>query len=126
MFDEELQEWLIEVMIKSIKNRKNLFYSSEDRGVGKSYTINQLGYILQSLGYIVYILSPFESCLGYFANGRISLHSNNFRGINPIHSVILVDEEERRNMGELIDYCKDIVPIVGFVNFRKSIDKVEK
>jgi hypothetical protein len=123
----EWQEDKYKIFSEVIEQRGNFFFSSEDRNVGKTYLLNELGLELQALGYTVYILTPYPEH-EYFAHGFIYINGDGYRGRLKENTVVLVDEARLYMMDEFLDYCKwRQIPVIGFVNYRRpykpEIDK---
>lgn len=105
-------------MILSIEQKRNLFVSSEYRGVGKTTAINLMCLELQAMGYEVVICS--KSKLDYYASERIDIKNvDSLRGRfrRGEKAVVIVDDVKRSEMDDLIYYLHGIVPIVGYVDF---------
>jgi len=107
-------KYLFDVFLQTIKERDRLFLSLNERGVGKTYVINELGFTLQALEYEPYILT-INPIREYFAVDFI-INVDYLRGIHIEKAVILVDEYDFNKMDEILDYCSCYkIPIVGFV-----------
>lgn len=118
----EKQNLILEEMLYAVQNNKTLLLSSEQRRIGKTFTLNQLGLHLQSLGYKVYILTPHKN-MEYYADRFISLSTKDYIGLLDDKVVIIADESRYIMMSDILDYC-DIknVPVVGYINYMKNRD----
>jgi len=106
-----------------VNKRKNLFFSSKQRGIGKTHIINELGFTLQSLGYKVFVFSPHNTILSYYTNGFVSLidYERTMLGKDKTKTVVLVDEARKDTMVGLVDYFNfHKIPVVGFVIYTSS------
>jgi hypothetical protein len=116
----EQQQKVLDEMLSYIERKENYFLSSEDRAIGKTFTLNELAFTLQALGYKVFVLTPYKEC-EYFADRFISLDLQSYRGRFANNAVIIADEARFEMMEEFLDYCKyRSIPVVGYVNFRRS------
>ena len=117
----EKQQKVFDEILHSIEKKRNYFLSSEDRCIGKTFTLNELAFNLQALGYRVFILTPYQD-QEYFADGFISNYPPSYRGKLDKNTVIIADEARYEMMvDELLDYCDyRHIPIVGYVNFRRK------
>ena len=116
----EFQQEILDNFLEAVVNQTNLIYDSSDRGIGKTYILNELGFNLQALGYKVLILTPFRG-QEYFADRFISNDSLDFRGISN-DTVIIGDEARFFMMADIVDYCRyRKIPIVGYFNLTPSI-----
>lgn len=110
------QQKLFDTLFSAFEKREMCLLSSEDRNIGKTTILRELGLELQSLGYRVHILTPYRHH-EYIGNKFISL-SDDVLGICPKTSVILADEARYCMMGDLVKYCNDRkIPLLGFVNY---------
>ena len=101
----------------TIKEKKNLLYSSHQRAWGKSYILNELGLTLQALGYEVYFFSDYDT-YEFYATKYLS-RSDNIRGINNYKTVLIVDECRHSRLIDVLNYCESReIPVVGFIDFR--------
>lgn len=89
--------------------------SSEQRAWGKSYILNELGFMLQALGYRVFLLT--DCYQDHFAT-NVFTNLNSFRGVSINKLVVIVDEYIYSNMNEILKYCTYFnIPVVGFVDY---------
>lgn len=115
----EKQQTIFDVMLHMVELKQNYLLSSEDRGIGKTITLNELAFTLQALGYEVYLLSPFPH--EFYTDGLFSGYSESYKGRLKNNSVVIVDELRYENMSDFLDYCEyRNVPVIGFVNFNCS------
>jgi hypothetical protein len=113
----EKQQEVLDNFLEAIEQGKNLLLSSENRRIGKTYILNELGFTLQALGYNVFVLTPYKE-QEYYANKFISDGIDRFKGFNREKLVILADEARYLMMDDIMEYCEyRKVPIVGYVNF---------
>ncbi len=112
----EKQQKVFKKLLHSVERKENYFLSSEDRGIGKTFTLNELAFTLQALGYKVYVLTPYPKQV-YYANGIISLDLIDLSGVDD-NTVIIVDGVKFKKMKQLLEYCKlKRFPVVGYVEF---------
>jgi AAA+ ATPase superfamily predicted ATPase len=83
------QQEVFDEILHSIEKKQNYFLSSEDRRIGKTFTLNELAFNLQALGYRVFILTPYQD-QEYFADGFISIYSPSYRGRLDENTVIIL------------------------------------
>lgn len=113
----DVQQKAFDKFLKRIEQKDMLLLSSEERRIGKTTTLNELALTLQALGYIVYVLTPYQK-QEYFAHKFISTDRSNYTNLNVDKLVIIVDEEKRNKMDEIIEYCDfRKIPVVGYVNY---------
>lgn len=116
----EQQQKVFDVMLNMIESKQNYLLSSEDRNIGKTITLNELAFTLQSLGYDVCLLSPYPH--EFYANRFISFNEIDYASKIYDDTIIVADEAKVEMMDELFDYCKNRnIPIVGYVNFYSRI-----
>jgi AAA+ ATPase superfamily predicted ATPase len=126
MLTENLQT-VLEKFLEVIENKQNLLLSSEDRRIGKTYILNELGFTLQALGYKVYILTPYRE-QEYYADKFTSCDAKDFQGLFMDKSVVIADEARYMMMYDIVGYCEyRKIPIVGYVNFDvpRKIESIE-
>jgi hypothetical protein len=117
----EQQQKVFDVMLHMARVRQSYLLSSEDRGIGKSITLNELAFTLQTIGYDVYLLNP-HPVKDYYVNNIIALDSKSYEGLFRENSVVIADESRYEMMDDILEYCKyKKVPIVGYVNFETSL-----
>ena len=110
--------------LHKIEQKENCFFTSEDRNIGKTFTVNELAFTLQSLGYIVFILTPYKN-MEYFAERFISLNKEDYKKLRE-NVVVIADEARFEMMKDFLDYCKyKKIPIVGYVNFTSNKPKYQ-
>lgn len=120
------QQVVFDYFLEKIEERKSCFLSSENRGIGKTFTLNELAFNLQALGYIVYILTPYKN-QEYFAHSFISDSMKELYKIDRDILVIIVDESKYCKLDEIINFCKDYqIPIVGYVDFEFGKIKIKE
>jgi hypothetical protein len=89
-----------------------------DRGWGKTIVINELGLHLQTMGYIVCLLSPI-TCIDYCVS-KIIRKAEDLRGKQIDKLVVLIDEEmiNSKLFLSVENFC-DIyrISMVGFVRY---------
>lgn len=118
----EKQQKACDRLLHSVEKKENNVIFSDQRQIGKTTILNELGFDLQALGYKVFIYTPNKN-QDYYANGFICEGlNNNFRGIKRDCIVVIVDElnrgsmREQNNFKELLEYCEyERIPVVGYV-----------
>ena len=114
----EYQQFIFDEFEKTIQNKKILLKSSEQRAWGKSYTLDELGYVFQALGYEVYLLTMFPYSQEHIASDSFPNDPWDFRGRSRNKMVVLVDEYKYSKMLEILEFCEEHrIPIVGFVDY---------
>jgi len=114
----DAQQVVLDEFLEAVEQKNILCKDSSPRRIGKTRILNELAFILQSLGYFVYFIVPDEMCRyrEYFACGFISVNSNSYRGI-PSNSVIIGDEAQISKIEDIINYCKSHnIPMIGYFN----------
>ena len=120
------QQVVFDIFLEMIKKKRNCFLSSEDRRIGKTYTLNELAFNLQAIGYIIYILTPYKN-QEYFAHNFISDSIKELYKIDRYNLVIIVDESKYCKLDEIIKFCKDHqIPMVGYVDFEFGKMKIKE
>jgi len=110
------QQFYYDKFEDAIKEKRNLLYSSHQRGWGKSYILKELGLTLQALGYEVYFSSDYNA-YEFYATKYLSKFDN-IRGINNYKTVVIVDECRHSRLINVLNYCESReIPVVGFVDF---------
>lgn len=115
----EKQQKVFDDFLDAVKNKQILVLSSHQRNIGKTYTLNELAFSLQALGYIVFILTPFKS-QDYFAHRFLYDYIRDLCGLDMSKIVIIADEVmywDNKNI-EIFKHCQYYqIPIVGYVNY---------
>lgn len=120
----EKQQEIFDDFLDAIEQKQELFLSSHERRMGKTYTLNELAFTLQALGYIVFVLTPFKN-QEYFAHRFIN-YLRDLRGINRNKIVIIVDEirfwnNKNQETQEILEFCSNCkIPVIGYVNYYKN------
>lgn len=115
------QQETYDYFMDTINKKHQSFLPSDERGVGKTYILNELGFELQALGYQVYIMTPHHD--EHVACKYIN-NINELNGVDKNKVVIFVDEVRFYNdkNQEFFDYCwQRGMPVVGFVDYSKSV-----
>jgi len=114
----EWQQERFDEFEEAIHRKKSLFRNGKYRKLGKTYTLNELGFTLQALGYDVYVYTPYKE-MEYFAKGFIWTDYN-LRGLDKSKTVILFDEVKMNDdmTMEILNICSGHeFPVVGFVKY---------
>lgn len=100
------------------------FYNAEERGIGKTTIINNLGLEYQSLGYNVIVVTPTFIGAEYIANERWSVNDRDNRSKSfPSNTIVLVDELKISEANSLTTLLKrhssqEEIKVLGFVRFK--------
>lgn len=121
------QQEVFDKMLEIVESKGQYLLSSKNRGIGKTYTLNELAFTLQALGYRVYWLTP-SYAIEHYGEKYLSLTYNDYRGSSRENLVVIVDEPYYYMMNDFITYFSDHnVPVVGYVNYKdpNKISSVE-
>lgn len=117
----EQQQKIFNEFLDSVEKKENNIISSDQKQIGKTTILNELGFDLQALGYKVFVYTPYKN-QDYYANGFIYEGLHNFRGLKRDYIVVIVDElnresiREQNNFKELLEFCEyGKIPIVGYI-----------
>lgn len=114
----EHQQFIFDEFEKTIQNREILLKSSEHRVWGKSYILDELGYVFQALGYEVHLLTMFPYSQEHIASDSFPDDLWRFRGKSRNKMIILVDEYKYSKILKILEFCEEYkIPMVGFVDY---------
>ena len=107
-----------EEMLQAVLDKRSYIVavSDSDRGIGKTYSLRNLGLELQSLGYKVMVASLSQSA-DYYAEVSVSKYGSrhNLRGYSK--PVLLVDDILQEDLEVLLSECRiSQIPVVGYAN----------
>lgn len=107
-----------EDMLSAVLNGRDhiVLVNDTDRGIGKSYSLKELGLELQALGYKVFVAS-YSREMEYYAEKFVDVGNIEWSLRGQLRPVLMVDDLKADELDALTLECwSRRIPVVGYAN----------